>query len=563
MLLPKAGLWRLIPANPKIPSLPRPNPQGPLQPGNISFFPNFAKKTMRIIPLLFLLLLQQTLGAQNQLPVLSNVQVSINGTLLTLSYDLADAENDPVVISFRAGAAGSASLSFDTGDAAGDLGPGILPGSGKQVQWDFGAWASSLPAIRLMLVADDLQPVDIQALVDQADSTRLLSDLQQLEGVRHRTAGAAHLADTKNMILSNFEEQGLEVWEQAFPYGTYTGTNLLGQKAGIAAENSAVLVGAHFDSVSGSPGADDNASGVAGTLEVLRLLSAYSFEKTVRFVGFDLEEVGLKGSQRYVQEGLHPDEAVAGYLNLEMIGYYSEAPFSQQLPAGFNLLYPDLYAELAAEQFKGDFAINIGEALKSIPLMNAFENAATTYVPELKVKSLAAPAAWQTLTPDLGRSDHAPFWVAGWPALMISDGADMRNPLYHTPADTAGTLNYTFMMNIAKAAAATIATLAGIRHADTWCEVVELPTASMEKAPACQVQLSPNPASNSLRLDWSECPGAAGPLFFSLADMQGRQVLRKQLPASERSLQVGLERLAPGTYLARLGNWQQQLLIAR
>lgn len=518
---------------------------------------------MRILSLLFLLLLQTTLSAQNQVPVLSNVQVSVSGTLLTLTYDLADADNDPVTISFRAGAAASASLSFDTGNAAGDLGPGISPGTGKQVQWDYSAWASSLPAIRLMLVADDLQPVDIQAMVDQADSTRLLGDLLQLQGVRHRTAGPAHLADTKNLIMSNFENHGLEVWEQAFPYGTYTGTNLLGQQAGMAAEDSTILVGAHFDSVSGSPGADDNASGVAGTLEVLRLLSPYSFEKNVRFVGFDLEEVGLKGSQRYVQEGLHPDETIAGYLNLEMIGYYREAPFSQQLPAGFNLLYPDLYNELVAEQFKGDFAINIGEAVKSVPLMNAFENAAATYVPELKVKSLAAPAAWQTLTPDLGRSDHAPFWVAGWPALMISDAADMRNPLYHTPADTAGTLNYTFMMNIAKATAATIATLAGVRHADTWCEVVELPTATGENAPACQVQLSPNPASNSLRLDWSECPAAGSPLFFSLTDMQGRQILRKQLPAAERSLLVGLERVAPGTYLARLGNWQQQVLVTR
>ena len=216
-----------------------------------------------------------------------------------------------------------------------------------------------------------------------------------------------------------------------------------------------------------------------------------------------------------------------------------------------------------AEQFKGDFAINIGEAVKSVPHMNAFENAATIYVPELKVKSLAAPAAWQTLTPDLGRSDHAPFWMAGWPALMISDGADMRNPLYHTSADTAGTLNYTFMMNIAKAVAATIATLAGVRHADTWCEVVELPTATGENALACQVRLSPNPASNSLRLDWSECPAAGTTLFFSLTDIQGRQVLRKQLPAAERSLQVGLERVAPGTYLARLGNWQQQVLVTR
>ncbi len=466
--------------------------------------------------------------AQNLPPILSNVQTELNGVILTISFDLEDAEGDPVLVSFRAGESGKPGFDFETGNATGDVGPGITPGTGKQIQWDLSAHLASLPYFRLMLVADDLQPVDIQTIVDQVDSTRLYSDLVFLEGIRHRTTGAAHLEQTKNLIFNQFQENGLETYLQSFDYGTYSAANLIGRLAGTENAISVYILGGHFDSVSNSPGADDNASAVAGTLEAMRVLSGYRFKKTIKFIGFDLEEAGLVGSTRYVQQGIQPGEDIAGMLDFEMIGYYSEAENSQTFPAGFNLLYPTVYNEVAAEGFRGNFITNVGEVNNSVPLMDAFSNAAAAYVPELKVKSIAAPAAWQTFTPDLGRSDHAPFWVAGIPALMLTDGANFRNPNYHTPNDTLGSLNFTFMANVVKAAVATLAELAEIQHATTWLEDVELPVATQETA-GCDFNISPNPADSILRLEWGDCAGAA--VDVRLTDVQGRVHFTKKIQA--------------------------------
>lgn len=492
------------------------------------------------------------LAAQNAIPSISNVQTTLNGTLLTLSYDLEDLENDPVTITFRAGQSGTPVFDFNTQNATGDTGAGILPGSNKQISWDLSAYLSALPYFKLMLVADDLHPVDIQSIVDQVDSNRLHDDLALLEGVRHRTGGPAHLEETKTMIFNRFAGHELETYLQSFGFGAYAAANIIGNHTGTAQETAIYILGGHFDSVSDAPGADDNASAVAGMLEAMRVLSDYSFKKTIKYIGFDLEEAGLIGSSHYVQEGILPGETIEGMIDFEMIGYYSDEQNSQTFPPGFNLLYPALYNEVANEGFRGNFITNVSEADHSVPLMNAFSGAADTYVPELKVKSIIAPSSWQTLTPDLGRSDHAPFWVNDIPALMLTDGANYRNPYYHTPADTLGTLNFTFMANVVKAAVATLAEQAEIQHASTWISHVELPVSTFSPD-GCQFQLSPNPAEDRLFLEWDNC--SAEMQTIRLTDLQGRVIFTKNMQANDTGqYSLDTSKMERGVYFLKFGD---------
>ncbi len=495
---------------------------------------------------------------QNLPPALTNVQTELNGVILTINYDLEDAEGDLVTVTFRAGPSGS-SFGFDTGNATGDLGAGITPGIGKQIQWDLSANIASLPNVQLMLVANDLQPVDIQAIVNQVDSTMLYGDVAFLEGIRHRTSGAAHLAACKDFIFNQFQNKNLAPYLQSFSYGTYDAANIIAQQTGTENENSVYILGGHFDSVNNSPGADDNASAVAGMLEAMRVLSGYHFKKTIRYIGFDLEEAGLVGSTRYVQQGIAPTESIDGMMSFEMIGYYTEAQNSQTLPAGFNFLYPQVYNEIASEGFRGNFITNVGEENQSVPLMNAFSNAAATYVPELSVKSIAAPSSWQALTPDLGRSDHAPFWVAGYPALMLTDGANFRNPNYHTPNDTLGSLNFTFMANVVKATVATLAELADIQHATVWRQDVELIVSTSEPSD-CNFRISPNPSGNLLRLEWGNC--FSTPTDIQLTDLQGRVHFTKKIqPGSETYFKVDVSGLERGVYFLKMGGVTEKVVL--
>mgnify|MGYP001272600863 CR=1 FL=1 len=489
--------------------------------------------------------------SQNLPPVLSNVQTSVSGTVLTLIYDLEDEEGDLVTVSFLAGESGSPVFNFDTGNATGDIGPGIVPGPGKTIQWDLSAYVASLPYYRLMLVADDLQPVDIQAIVDQVDSSRIFGDMLFLEGIRHRTTGAAHLQQSKDFIFNQFLAKNLEAYFQSFTFGGYQATNIIAQHVGTSGASEVYILGGHFDSVSNSPGADDNASAIAGTLEAMRILTNYPFKKSIKFIGFDLEEDGLVGSTRYVQQGILPGENIAGFLCFEMIGYYTEAVNTQLFPPGFNLLFPALYNEVASEGFRGNFITNVGKVGNSVPLMDAFSNAAAAYVPDLKVKSLAAPANWQTITPDLGRSDHAPFWVADIPAVMLTDGANFRNPHYHTPNDLTSTLNMTFLSRNVQAAIATLAELAEVQHAGTWLADVELPTATTEPNP-CDISLSPNPAEGYLRLEWSDCQNAA-PTEILVTDLHGRIHLSRKIEAHANGIfNLDVRHLARGIYFLKM-----------
>lgn len=507
------------------------------------------------ICLFFLLTQFGIISAQNQAPVILSMNANIDwpNQNLTIQYTVEDAENDPLEVSLFFSKDGGKTYSLSgTVPATGDIGFPITPGGAMlhTINCDVQTLIGIASNFTVKLVADDKQPIDILSIVNEVDSVRLRADLEFVQGVRHRTAGTAHLNAVRDSMKHLFSEYGLYSEEQTFNYtGGYTGRNIIGSNPGTAQAEKVVIVDAHYDSVSNAPGADDNGSGTVGVWEIARLLSRYPAKKSMRFIGFDLEEAGLIGSIRYVTNGIPSGDQIDAVLNFEMIGYYSEEPNTQELPTGFNLLFPDAYAQVQNNQNRGDFLTNVGN-VNSATLTAQLQAAATQYVPALKVVSLNVPGNGQ-LASDLRRSDHAPFWDGGYKALMLTDGANFRNPCYHTPSDTLdGKLSFTFMSNVVKATLATVATLVELQHADYHTTSFQGLVGS-HNAPDCAFQAYVSPEEpNWLQINAGNCN--VSDLSYAIYDLKGAPVGRGALSVlPDTWSQITLPQLPSGVYLTR------------
>jgi Zn-dependent M28 family amino/carboxypeptidase len=194
---------------------------------------------------------------------------------------------------------------------------------------------------------------------------------------------------------------------------------------GTTDPGSIVLVGAHYDSVTDCPGANDNATGIAATLELARRFARAPRPKTVRFVAFVNEEPPFfqtpqMGSVVYANAAKARAEKIAAMLSLETIGYYSDQKGSQQYPPPLNLMFPDTGNFIA-------FVSNFGSARLLRTAHRAFR--ARTSFP---IQSAPAPESLA----GVGWSDQWAFWRAGYPAIMVTDTAPYRYPWYHTAQDT-------------------------------------------------------------------------------------------------------------------------------
>ncbi len=498
----------------------------------------------KTINLLFFALLATTLIGQNQAPVITNLSATVDSDhIVIISYDVSDNENEDVEIRLRISDDNGNTYTIDATNATGDVGYPIPPGLGKQIIWDHTDVVEMDGNFFIKLTADDRLGFDIQELVDQVDSNRLLNTLQYLDGPRHWITGNDHVLDIQDSLVTYFNELNLETAVYTFPKGNYEAKNIVGSMTGISDNDSIYIVDAHYDSVSNSPGIDDNASGVAGFMEAARILSQYEFHKTIRFIGFDLEETGLEGSINYVENDIPDNEQIKGVFNLEMIGYATDQPNSQEFPDGFELLFGDAYNEIAANDFRGDFINNIGHP-PSVGIMNAFENYASIYVPELSVISLPAPASWLIITPDLGRSDHAPFWLDNKPALMISDGANFRNPNYHESTDVIETINFEFMSNVVKAVIATVAELSEPAHATTATTTIDLVAEIQEFN--CVQSIAPNPVTDLLTIQMGDCDFEK--LHLQLFASSGYIVIDKHFD-HPRLLNLNVSEIPTGIYI--------------
>ena len=221
--------------------------------------------------------------------------------------------------------------------------------------------------------------------------------------------------------------------------------------ATVAAEKPEppLIVAAHFDTVEQSPGADDNASGLAVLLETARLVQTQAFRRPVRFIAFNLEEENLLGSSAYADHLRRKGAEIAGAIVLECVGYARSEPESQQRPAHVPVDVPSV----------GDFLAVVGNEA-SRGLVAAMTSSGSRAVPPLKIIPLVVQGRGEQL-PDTRRSDHAPFWDHGYPAIMLTDTANYRNPHYHRPTDTIETLNLTFLSHVTLAVTAAVRELAG------------------------------------------------------------------------------------------------------
>lgn len=249
-----------------------------------------------------------------------------------------------------------------------------------------------------------------------------------------------YLATEGHFYVQQYIRQQLEQWgtveTHEFVIKTRTHTNLvlnLPAQPGRG-QQPPILIGAHYDAVPGTPGADDNATGVAVLLELARSLAAQPVRYPVRLIAFDLEEYGLLGSAAYAEALWQEKQPVRLMLSLEMLGYCTHAPNSQKYPPGLQYLYPN----------QGNFIGLIGN-LGTIPdlirLCRAIDRAG--------IRSRWLPAGKRGMLVQATRlSDHAPFWDRGYRAIMVTDTAFMRNPNYHKPSDRLETLDLDFLTGI-------------------------------------------------------------------------------------------------------------------
>jgi len=282
-------------------------------------------------------------------------------------------------------------------------------------------------------------PIDprVAAATATLDRKQFERDLRFLAKPRHHTAAPGHLRDAARHIEAELGRAGLRTQRQEVVFDGARADNIIADGPGKDPDQ-VVIVCAHYDAVVGSPGADDNASGVAAVLAVARALAPIETRASLRAVAFAFEEQGLVGSRRYVASLDKAERArVAGVFNIEMIGYATRKQGSQRYPEGLEAVFPP-----GRFPTTGDFIGAIGK-LGDGGLSASLEDA-RAYVPALRVETVAIPGFALALAPDLLRSDHAPFWLAGIPAVMIGDTADFRSPHYHQASDKVETLDLGF-----------------------------------------------------------------------------------------------------------------------
>lgn len=246
------------------------------------------------------------------------------------------------------------------------------------------------------------------------------------------------LSRVADYIHAHFKEAGARVKEQSYMARGSTYRNVLAYFGPETDER--LIVGAHYDAAGPYPGADDNASAVAGLLELARMLSGAELPLTVELAAYPLEEppyflTAQMGSAVHARSLKESGVPVQAMLCLEMIGYFSDEPGSQRFPLpGLGFIYPST----------GNFISVVGRwGRGQVRLVRRVREAMRKASP-LPVHSINAPR----LLPGIAFSDHFNYWRAGYDAVMITDTAFYRNPNYHTAADTPETLDYGRMAQV-------------------------------------------------------------------------------------------------------------------
>lgn len=283
---------------------------------------------------------------------------------------------------------------------------------------------------------------------------QLLTHLRQLEGERHPFESRERLEAAQEYVLTHWRSLGYAITLNECSYLGQRFANLLASRT-PGSLSPRLIIGAHLDTVPGTPGADDNASGLAALLELSRVFAAQPADLHLEFAAFTLEELGMLGSSHYAHT-LHAARVpVRGMLSLEMIAF-TESQGRQQYPWFLRGRYPPIgnYIGLAANRRSRALLETAASAMRSIP--------------GLPVETMLVPGnGW--VFPECRLSDHAPFWDLGFPALLVTDTSFFRNPHYHQPTDTVETLDLDFLTKVTQGLVAVIEALSCQEDAPAAC----------------------------------------------------------------------------------------------
>jgi Zn-dependent M28 family amino/carboxypeptidase len=277
--------------------------------------------------------------------------------------------------------------------------------------------------------------------------------LAGLIGPRHLGKPSAWTA-TVRLIENEFSQAGYVVEHHTYEVQGKAVANLIAEIPGSKRRDNIIVVGAHYDTVATTPGADDNASAVAVLLEVARALQGSTPSCTIRFVAFPCEEPPYfhtqeMGSQAYARKCRSQGERILGMLCLEMLGYYTDEPQSQRLPPGIPKLLKWCFPH------RGNFLAAVGNLASWRLLWNfriGFKRCS-----RFPLFSIALPE-WINA---IRLSDNSSFWDQGYPALMLTDTSFLRNPNYHFLTDTPETLDYERMAEVTRGIEAAVRYLSG------------------------------------------------------------------------------------------------------
>jgi hypothetical protein len=293
--------------------------------------------------------------------------------------------------------------------------------------WAYKAMIDIRPRVkRPVMESEALQVIDALEPQIKAHITSLADDIGPRNVYMPEKLDAA-----AEYIRVFWEKAGYEVDEQTFTVQNVPCRNLVVEITGQSKPDEIVVVGAHYDTISWSPGANDNGSAVAALLELSRLFSSETTGRTVRFVAFTNEEppffkTGSMGSLVYAKACQKRQENIVAMVCLETIGYYRDEPKTQKYPVPFSFFYPDT----------GNFVAVVGN-LSSKPLVKSF----TRHFMEESDFPVECVATFGFIT-GIDWSDQWSFWQCGYPAIMITDTALFRYPYYHTSEDTSDKVDY-------------------------------------------------------------------------------------------------------------------------
>lgn len=298
---------------------------------------------------------------------------------------------------------------------------------------------------------------EIKEIIKEISKVKIETHIKNLEGIRHPVFAPEALEEAESYVWENLESYGYEMSFHHFNDDGKPFRNILGLHKGTQRPEKRVIVIAHFDTVSTSPGANDNASGVAAMLELGRVFRKHTFKKSILFIGVNLEEQRVdgkkgspicRGSKALAAHARANVWEIDGVVNFEEIAYAGDE-ITQSTLENLPIEIPEI----------GNFIGIIGNE-KSAEMVNGYIEGIVKHKIPLPYFPLVVPGNGEML-PDSRRSDHSPFWDHDYQAIMLTDTANFRTPHYHKPSDTIETLNLDFATEVCRAGGILVFEMAG------------------------------------------------------------------------------------------------------